>query len=222
MQGKGIVKFFLVLLTLVTLVQFLYMIPTNNVENRASAHADRVAETATEDNRYAVRKAAETAYLDSMSSEVVLKVPLLKDYTYEELKAMQLALGLDLKGGMNVVLEVSVADVIQALAGNSQDPVFVQAMQLAHEKQKQSSKDFVTLFGESFEETDPNARLASIFLYEFKDKGITTNSANVQPSESLKRQVVAGPYHPSFGELVLSRDWFRAIRKKLEMSMKSS
>ena len=124
MQGKGIVKFFLVLLTLVTLVQFLYMIPTNGVENKAAAYADQVAAQASEEDRYAARKAAEAAYLDSMSSEVILSVPLVKDYTYEELKGLQLALGLDLKGGMSTVLQVDLKELIVQLSNGSRDPGF--------------------------------------------------------------------------------------------------
>ena len=108
MQGKGIVKFFLVLLTVVTLVQFLYMIPTSRVEKKAVAYAEQAASNVAEDDKYAVKKAAETAYLDSMSSEVIVRVPLLRDYTYEDLKQTQLALGLDLKGGMSTVLQVAI------------------------------------------------------------------------------------------------------------------
>ena len=79
---------------------------------------------------------------------------------------------------MNVTLEVKVADIVRALSGKSEDPVFVQALQLAKEKQKNSQADFITLFGESFEEIDPNAKLATIFtIVELKDK-IQYNSSN--------------------------------------------
>jgi len=89
---------------------------------------------------------------------------------------------------MNVVLEVSVGDIVNALSGNSQDPVFREAMKLAYQKQKNSGQGFVTLFGESFNEVDPNARLASIFLYEFKDKGITTNSTNEEVLSVINKE----------------------------------
>ncbi|PIY34100.1 MAG: protein translocase subunit SecDF, partial [Bacteroidetes bacterium CG_4_10_14_3_um_filter_42_6] len=134
-----------------------------------------------------ITRAREEYYLDSIDNVVVYNI-LVDQYTYKQAKEREINLGLDLKGGMNVVLEVSVGDIVTALSGNSKDPVFVQAMKLAHEKQKNSNKGFVTLFGESFNELDPNARLASIFLYEFKDKGITTNSTNEEVLKVIKAE----------------------------------
>jgi SecD/SecF fusion protein len=105
MQVKGIVKIFLVLFSLVVLLQYLYILPTYRVEKKADEYALRVAENAPEgEDTYEVHKAAKASYLDSMSSEKVFKIPLIKDFTYDELKKSQLALGLDLKGGMSVVL----------------------------------------------------------------------------------------------------------------------
>ncbi|HQQ12628.1 MAG TPA: protein translocase subunit SecD, partial [Bacteroidales bacterium] len=132
-------------------------------------------------------EARETYYLDSMESQVVYNI-LIDKYTYQDVKEREINLGLDLKGGMNVVLEVSVKDIINALSGYSEDPVFRQAMESAVRKQQNSQKDFVTLFGESFNEIDPNARLASIFLYEFKDKGITTNSTNEEVMKVIRAE----------------------------------
>jgi len=131
--------------------------------------------------------ARETYYLDSISNVVVYNI-LVAEYTFKDCKEREINLGLDLKGGMNVVLEVSVGDIVNALSGNSQDPVFREAMKLAYQKQKNSGQGFVTLFGESFNEVDPNARLASIFLYEFKDKGITTNSTNEEVLSVINKE----------------------------------
>ena len=122
--------------------------------------------------------AKETHYIDSMSNLTVYNL-LIKKYTYKDCKERELNLGLDLRGGMNVVLEVSVNDIVKALAGpNSVNPIFQQALQMAYQKQQNSTKDFVTLFGESFEQIDPNAKLASIFnTVELKDK-ISYNTSN--------------------------------------------
>ncbi len=189
MQNKGAIKVFAIALAIVSLYQLSFTFVSGRVERKAGSYAtSQVAKNlATElskgdqvnyDQKLdSIVEARETYYLDSMESQVVYNI-LIDKYTYRDVKEREINLGLDLKGGMNVVLEVSVKDIINALSGYSQDPVFRQAMELAIRKQQNSQKDFVTLFGESFEEVDANARLASIFLYEFKDKGITTNSTN--------------------------------------------
>ncbi|KAF0128883.1 MAG: hypothetical protein FD155_2894 [Bacteroidetes bacterium] len=189
MQNKGAIKVFAIALAIVSLYQLSFTFVSGRVERKAASYAtSQVAKNlATELSKGdqvnydlkldSIVEARETYYLDSMESQVVYNI-LIDKYTYRDVKEREINLGLDLKGGMNVVLEVSVKDIINALSGYSQDPVFRQAMELAIRKQQNSQKDFVTLFGESFEEVDANARLASIFLYEFKDKGITTNSTN--------------------------------------------
>ncbi|MDX1478647.1 MAG: protein translocase subunit SecD, partial [Saprospiraceae bacterium] len=184
MQGKGIVKFFLVLLTIVTLVQFLYMIPTIKIEKQADAYGEEAAAQVAEDDKYAAAKNARTAYLDSMSSEVVLKVPLLKSYTYEELKKMQLALGLDLKGGMSVVLQVDLKDFLLQLADNSQNPIFRQALDSAEIQLRNTQTDFVTLFGQEWAKLSQGQNLAAIFsrnrsLVDEKDLTFETPDAEV-------------------------------------------
>ncbi len=189
MQNRGAIKFFAIAFALVCLYQLSFTFVTSRVEKKAKDYATN--ETAVQEaNKLADgNKALETYFMDSIAvarenyykdsvSNLVVYDILVAKYTFKECKERELNLGLDLKGGMNVVLEVSVSDIVNALSGNSQDPVFRQAMTLAKQKQTSSGQSFVTLFGESFNEIDPNARLASIFLYEFKDKGITTNSTN--------------------------------------------
>lgn len=191
MQNKGAIKVFAIALAIVSLYQLSFTFVSGRVERKAAKYANSaVAHTlATELSKGdqvafnhlldSIVAARETYYLDSMENQVVYNI-LIDKYTYSKVKEREINLGLDLKGGMNVVLEVSVRDIINALSANSQDPTFRQAMDLATQKQQNSQKDFVTLFGESFSEVDPNAQLASIFLYEFKDKGITTNSTNAE------------------------------------------
>lgn len=189
MQNRGAIKFFAIAFALVCLYQLSFTFVTSRVEKKAKEYANNEI-AVQEANKLAkgnqgletylmdsISTARENYYLDSISNVEVYDI-LVTGYTFKECKEREINLGLDLKGGMNVVLEVSVGDIVNALSGKSQDPVFRQAMTMAYEKQKNSGQGFVALFGESFNEIDPNARLASIFLYEFKDKGITTNSTN--------------------------------------------
>lgn len=199
MQNKGAIKVFAIALAIVSLYQLSFTFVAQRVEKKARQYANSeatvsLARKMAQDNDIlygyyldSISDAREAYYLDSMDNVVVYNI-LIDKYTFRKAKEREINLGLDLKGGMNVVLEVSVVDIIQALSGNSKDPVFVQAMQLAREKQKNSQKDFVTLFGESFNEVDPNAQLASIFLFEFKDRGINVNSSNSEVLSVIRQE----------------------------------
>jgi SecD/SecF fusion protein len=158
MQGKGVVKFFLVVMTIVTLVQYFFILPTQKVEKAADEYAQANSQDKTE------FKVKRTEFLDSMSSEEVFKIPLLKSYTYQELKSQQLALGLDLKGGMSVVLQVDLRDFIRALANDSKDPTFLEALDRASQAQKNAQDDFVTLFASAWREISGDKKLAPIFI----------------------------------------------------------
>lgn len=191
MQNRGAIKFFAIAFALVCLYQLSFTFVAMRTESKANDYAinesaqqlakelGRGNETLESFYMDSISRARENYYLDSIANVVVYNIGIDK-YTYKDVKEREINLGLDLKGGMNVTLEVSVGDIVNALSGKSQDPVFREAMTLAYEKQKSSGDNFVTLFGEAFTEVDPNARLASIFLYEFKDKGITTNSTNAE------------------------------------------
>jgi len=157
MQGKGVVKFFLVVMTIVTLVQYFFILPTQKVEKAADEYAQANSQDKTE---FKMKRAE---FLDSMSSEEVFKIPLLKSYTYQELKSQQLALGLDLKGGMSVVLQVDLRKFIRALANDSKDPTFEKALKRASEAQKNEQADFVSLFYDAWVEVRGDKKLAPIF-----------------------------------------------------------
>ena len=175
MQNKGAIKTLAVIFGLIFLYQLSFTVVTKVVEKRAAKFAQG-------------DEAKENYYLDSVSNETVYNL-LVKKYTYRDAKEREINLGLDLKGGMNVTLEVSVKDIVNALAGaNANDPTFMEAMRIATERQEKSEGDFVTLFGQAYEEVDPNAKLASIFLFEFKDKGITVNSSNSDVLKVLKEE----------------------------------
>ena len=189
MQNKGAIKFFAIAFALVCLYQLSFTFVASRYEKKAKVYAvnEQAQSMATKlaggndllEKYYldSLARVRESYFLDSIANEDVFNIGVGK-YTFKEVKSRELNLGLDLKGGMNVVLAVSVGDIVYALSGKSEDPTFRKAMAMAHKEQKNSNKGFVTLFGEAFNKIDPNARLASIFLYEFKDKGITTNSTN--------------------------------------------
>ncbi len=160
MQGKGLVKFFLVLLILVVGYQFLLTIPTWRAENKAEAYAANVSSDV-ESEAY---KTAETRYLDSISNETILNLGF-KKYTYQDLKGQQLAMGLDLQGGMSVVMQVDLVDLVRKLAGSKKsDPNFVAALKKAEDNMAGSSGvDYITLFREAYNEVAPGQKLASIF-----------------------------------------------------------
>ncbi|MBI5219041.1 MAG: protein translocase subunit SecDF [Bacteroidia bacterium] len=158
MQNKGAIRLFAIALALVCLYQLSFTWITKRIEDKARVYSkdDLVKER---------------SYLDSVSGAVVYNLGIRK-YTYYECKERELNLGLDLKGGMNVTLEVSVIDLLKALAGNNgNDPKFLKALDNAVKMEKSSTEDFVTLFGKAFKQVDPNARLASVFAtLENKDK----------------------------------------------------
>jgi SecD/SecF fusion protein len=173
MQSKGAIKLFAIILALVCLYQLSFTLVTRGVEADAREYA----------NNDPIK---EKEYLDSIGPKGVYNIGV-KDYTYRECKEREINLGLDLKGGMNVTMEVSVVDLVRSMAGqNVEDPTFKKAVDLALEKQRSSNKDFVTLFGEAFSEVDPNASLAAVFAnIENQDK-IKFNSTNPQVLKVLK------------------------------------
>lgn len=195
MQNKGVIKLLALLLALFSVYQLSFTFVTRHVESKAEAYAEspKTVELATEmangdQNAFefyldSIKTAKETYYLDSVGT---IKIYMWQDY--RKCKEQELNLGLDLKGGMNVMMEVSVPDIIIALSGNSNDATFREAMRIANEQHLNSQKDFVDLFGEAYTKLDPNARLASIFLYEFKDKGITVNSTNDEVLKVIKEE----------------------------------
>lgn len=199
MQIKGTIKVFAILLALVCLYQLSFTLVTRTVENKAEKYSkgeyvmnelgtlktgDVLRDEKIKDSLTTRKR---EYYLDSISSETVYNI-LIKKFTYSDCKERELNLGLDLKGGMNVMMEVAVSDVIEALSHNSTDETFRSALALATERQKSSQSDYLTLFYEAYKEIDPSAQLAGIFAYEFKDKGITTVSTNDEVISVLRTE----------------------------------
>ena len=171
MQNKGFVKVFAVLLTLVCMFYLSFSFVTRHYNSKAAEYAggDPVKES---------------SYLDSLSTQKVWL-----GYTLKECREMEISLGLDLKGGMNVVLELNVADVIRSLSNNNQDENFNKALDLAYAHQVTSQKDFIDLFAEEYKKLDNGARLSAIFsTFELKDK-ITPQSSDAQVIAVLKEEL---------------------------------
>jgi SecD/SecF fusion protein len=147
MQGKGIIKFFAILLAVVCLYQLSFTFVAQKVERDARDYAKG-------------NLAKERSYLDSMSSQPVY--PVLK-HTYQYCKDKEIALGLDLKGGMDVTMQISLVELVKSLSDNNPDVVFNQALSNAETISKTSPTDYITLFIQEYEKLAPNAKLASIF-----------------------------------------------------------
>ena len=197
MQNKGLVITLAVCLALVSAFYLSFSVVTNHYDNKAAEYAQG-------------DDAKEYQYLDSVAGEKVWF-----GYTLKECREKEINLGLDLKGGMNVTMEVSVPEIIRALSGYNTTENFNNAIALAQEKQKSSGADFLTLFFESFYEIDPNAQLASVFsTFELREK-VSLNSTN-QEVESVVREEVQGAIDNSFNVLRTRIDRFGVVQPNIQ------
>lgn len=197
MQNKWLVRFMAIILFLVCAFYLSFSVVTSHYDKKAKEYAG--------DNA-----AKEYVYLDSIASQKVWF-----GYTLKECREKEINLGLDLKGGMNVTMEVSVPDIIRVLSGNNTSENFTKAMALAQQKQKSSGTDFVTLFIESFKEVDPDAQLASVFsTFELKDK-VNFNSTNDEV-EKVIRAEVEGAVDNSFKVLRTRIDRFGVVQPNIQ------
>lgn len=157
----------------------------------------------------------ELHYLDSISGTTVYNFLWLKKYDYKQVKERSINLGLDLKGGMNVILEISVADVLKALSNYSSDETFNKAIALANEKRVTEQGDYLTLFQQAFSEIDPNAKLSVIFnTFELREK-IKLSSSN-QEVISVLRKEVNDAIDNSFNILTSRIDKFGVIQPNIQ------
>ncbi len=178
MQNKGFVKFFAIMLALICVYYLSFSFATRYQNDKATKLAT--------DANNVVNVEAYNQYLDSISTEKVWL-----GNTYKQCQEREIALGLDLKGGMNVILEISIPDVLKVLSNNNPDANFNKAIETAKDRQSNTNtqKDFLTLFEESYKEIDANAQLAAIFsTYELKDR-IPTSATNEQVMKVLREEV---------------------------------
>lgn len=169
MQGKGLINFFVILISIACLYSLSFTFVTHKVERDAVAYAKG-------------DPAKERAYLDSVATVDVYNLGFAK-FSYQYCKERELALGLDLKGGMNVTMEISLKELISNLADNTKDGNFNKALDNAETRGKDSQKDFVSLFGEEFKKLNPNGKLATFFAN--KDNAVNNISSNSSDADIL-------------------------------------
>ncbi len=196
MQSKGAIRFVAILLLLASIWQLSFTLVTNIQENKAEKYAEAKAEAAMQTAAFgkvaeadkafyldSIRKEENRWYLDSISSEKIYF-----GYTYKDVKTKAINLGLDLKGGMNVMLQVQLKDLVKALAGGNEAPEFTNALALAQERSVNSRQDFITLFAEAWKETSNGMPLAQVFgTYEMRDK-IGPESTDEQVIEVIRTE----------------------------------
>jgi SecD/SecF fusion protein len=198
MQNKGLVRIFALALTLVCIFYLSFTVVTSHYSTQAKEFAKG-------------DKMKEFNYLDSLASEKVWL-----GYTLKECREKEIALGLDLKGGMNVTLEVSVADIIRSLSDFNTNANFNQALVKATELQKTNSQiSYIDLFVKAYTQIDPQAKLATIFsTFELKDKiSLTTSNADVV--KVLKTEV-DGAIANSFNVLRQRIDRFGVVQPNIQ------
>ena len=193
MQSKGWIRFVAILLGLASIWQLSFTAITRIQESKARKAAEAQALQFVETNNVApevrefvldsVANIRNRAYIDSIGSEKVFL-----GYTYQSAKEKEINLGLDLKGGMNVMLQVQLEDLVKALSGGSTDPDFVAAMEEAKKNNVNSSADFIGLFREAWDKVAPGRRLAEIFAtYELRDK-ISNDATNDKVIEVIRAE----------------------------------
>lgn len=189
MQSKGAIRLVAILIALACVYQLSFTWATKHQESKAKVYAQHAVELEQSSHAFSLisdldkafyldslERVRERYYIDSITAEKVFL-----GFTYKEIKEKEINLGLDLKGGMNVMLEVSVPELVVSLSGNSENPLFVEAVKVAKSNLSASRTDFIDLFGEAWEQVAPGQRMSQVFgTYEMRDriKPETTN-ANV-------------------------------------------
>src|SRR6056297_1350898 len=201
MQNKGLIKLFALLFGLVSIYQLSYTFITSKVENEAEAFAiSRISES--EDDYISQREAVEARYLDSISENTIL------GYTnYGEAKKKELNKGLDLKGGINVTLQISVKDILKGLANNTKNPVFNKALADADIASKNSDDTYLDLFFEAFDNIKGETKLASPEI--FSNKGLS-DEVNFQMSDDQVKPII----RTKIDESIVSA--FEVLRERID------
>ena len=205
MENKGLVKLFAILFGLVSIYQLSFTFKANQVEGKAKEIAiSKIAESEAEyDTKRGIE---EVRYLDSLSSQEVFNIGI-ANYTYGEVKDKAMNLGLDLKGGINVILQISVKDILIGLANDSKDPVFRKALSDAEELQKDSQNTYLEDFFTAFDIIKGETKLASpdIFANRTLSDEITFNMTDDDVQPILSRKI---------DESIVSA--FEVLRKRID------
>ncbi|WP_293305169.1 protein translocase subunit SecDF [Pedobacter sp. UBA5917] len=175
MQGKGFIKFIAIVLAIVCAYALSFTLVASKVEKDAKNYAKGDL-------------AKEKAYLDSMSTEKVYPVV---GFTYSEVKAKEINLGLDLKGGMNVTMEISLAELVKSLAGNPTDANFNKAVQNAQIQLNAGGKDYIKIFVNEFEKLSPGVKLADFFSNQDNASQLKPNASNGDVESFLEKEATS-------------------------------
>ena len=205
MQNKGLVKLFALLFGLVSIYQLSFSFKANQIEDNATQFAiEKIADT---ESDYDAKRALEQGkYLDSLKNEVVFDIGIAK-FNYDEVKEKAMNLGLDLKGGINVILQISVKDILVGLANGSKDPVFRKALSDAEELQKDSQNTYLEDFFVAFEAIEGDTKLASpdVFANRTLSEEVTFDMSDDQVKPILSTKI---------DESIVSA--FEVLRKRID------
>ncbi|MDI9551520.1 MAG: protein translocase subunit SecDF [Bacteroidales bacterium] len=206
MQSKGWIRFVAILLGIACVWQLSFTAVTAIQERKAAKYAEKAALAAQNSAQFAripetdrayyldsIRKEQNRVYIDSVSNKKIFLWN-----TYKDVKSKEINLGLDLKGGMNVTLQVQLQDLVQALSGNNTTPEFLQALNLAKQRSVNSREDYITLFAEAWNEVGKGQRLAQIFgTYEMRDriKPESTNDEVIRVIRSEAESAVSNSFN---------------------------
>ncbi|HSJ11387.1 MAG TPA: protein translocase subunit SecDF, partial [Gillisia sp.] len=200
MQNKGLIKVFAILFGLVCIYQLSFTFIAASAESKAEEYAERTITTNVE-NYSVLRDQATQRYLDSIGDKSIFA-----GITYNEAKDKELNKGLDLKGGINVILQISVKDILRGLANNSQDPAFNQALAQADVAQRSSQDDYIDLFFKAYNDI-PNARLATPDLFANKS---LSEEVNFEMTNSQVEPIIRNKVNESITSA------FEVLRKRID------
>ncbi|WOD42950.1 protein translocase subunit SecDF [Hwangdonia lutea] len=205
MQNKGLVKLFALLFGLVSIYQLSFTFKANQIESEAQEIAiNKIPDT--EDDFRAKRSIEETNYLESIANDTVYNIGIAK-FTYNDVKQKAMNLGLDLKGGINVILQVSVKDILKGLANNTKDPVFNKALDDATELQKNSQNTYLEDFFIAFDRIKGDTKLASPDIFY-------TKALDGEINGSMSDDDVKGVIRTKIDESIVSA--FEVLRKRID------
>ena len=187
MQNKGLVKLFALLFGLVSIYQLSFTFVANRQEKKAEEFAALKVPTSVEDYSHKREKIV-SQYLDSIANETVYHLGI-ASYTFKEVKERELKQGLDLKGGINVTLQISVHDILRGLADNSKNADFEKALAQADKRLRETDQSYIDLFFEAFEATGAKLASADIFGNKTLSSQITPQMSNSQVQPIIRRKV---------------------------------
>ncbi|MDA3819820.1 MAG: protein translocase subunit SecDF [Candidatus Delongbacteria bacterium] len=218
MRNKGVVLTIIILLTLIVVYYLSFSFKTYQVEKDAKTFAvekadKMLADTVNEDLKLDVVDSLKSAYLDSMSGEIVYK--LFTEHNYMDCKAKQINLGLDLKGGMNVTLQIEARDIIKALSNDKDNPVLNKALNEADRLQEKGNENYVADFRTAFESIAEGESIAPLFITPQNKERISISSTNEEVMEYLRKELQTA-YDNAFEILRKRIDHFGVVQPNIQ------